>query len=169
MTIRETIKLIEKNIELYTEITVLLYRFIQWENNQHEGVDMVYKLLSIDDFVATRNLMLQNTETNTLEKVFDDSGLVNEGETFYFMEIGKVYDCKLALFGSMKQMHVGKWEKFNILKANVKIGARLFLEVEAEQDIYYISQESVPGYESMKSFMFEYSRLDLIQVNNLNS
>ncbi|MDO7805992.1 hypothetical protein Q7Q91_13455 [Lactiplantibacillus pentosus] len=43
----------------------------------------MYKLLSIDDFVATRNLMLQNTETNTLEKVFDDSGLVNEGETFY--------------------------------------------------------------------------------------
>ena len=70
---------------------------------------------------------------------------------------------------SMKQRHVGKWRKFNILKANVKIGVRLFLEVEAEQDIYYISQKNVPGYESMKSFMFEYSRLDLIQVNSLNS
>ena len=37
---------------------------------------MVYKLLSIDDFVATRNLMLQNTETNSLEKVFDDKQAV---------------------------------------------------------------------------------------------
>ncbi|AXH05976.1 hypothetical protein FIV11_06510 [Lactiplantibacillus plantarum] len=130
---------------------------------------MVYKLLSIDAAAVTRNLMLQNTETNTVEKVFDDSDLINEGETFEFMEIGKTYDCKLALFGSMKQRHVGKWRKFNILKANVKIGVRLFLEVEAEQDIYYISQKNVPGYESMKSFMFEYSRLDLIQVNSLNS
>ncbi|AVW04404.1 hypothetical protein DA078_06065 [Lactiplantibacillus plantarum] len=130
---------------------------------------MMYKLLSIDAAAVTRNLMLQNTETNTVEKVFDDSDIINEDETFEFMEIGKIYDCKLALFGSMKQRHVGKWRKFNILKANVKIGVRLFLEVKAEQDIYYISQKNVPGYESMKSFMFEYTRLDLIQVNSLNS
>ncbi|MBU7463566.1 hypothetical protein [Lactiplantibacillus pentosus] len=43
---------------------------------------MVHKILSIDDVVAMRNLMLQNTETNTVEKFFDDSGLVNEGGTF---------------------------------------------------------------------------------------
>ncbi|PRO94999.1 hypothetical protein [Lactiplantibacillus pentosus] len=43
---------------------------------------MVHKILSIDDAVATRNLMLQNTETNTVGKIFGDSGLVNEGETF---------------------------------------------------------------------------------------
>ena len=55
---------------------------------------MMYKLLSIDAAAVTRNLMLQNTETNTVEKVFDDSDLINEGETFEFMEIGKTYDCK---------------------------------------------------------------------------
>ncbi len=43
---------------------------------------MVHKILSIDDAVATRNFMLQNTETNTVGKIFGDSGLVNEGETF---------------------------------------------------------------------------------------
>ncbi len=43
---------------------------------------MVHKILPIDDAVATRNLMLQNTETNTVGKIFGDSGLVNEGETF---------------------------------------------------------------------------------------
>ncbi|WP_181186559.1 hypothetical protein [Lactiplantibacillus pentosus] len=42
----------------------------------------MHKILSIDDAVATRNLMLQNTETNTVGKIFGDSGLVNEGETF---------------------------------------------------------------------------------------
>ena len=42
---------------------------------------MVHKILSIDDAVATRNLMLQNTETNTVGKFFGGSGLVNEGET----------------------------------------------------------------------------------------
>ncbi|WFC03649.1 hypothetical protein [Lactiplantibacillus pentosus] len=43
---------------------------------------MVHKILSIDDAVATRNLMLQNIETNTVGKFLGDSGLVNEGETF---------------------------------------------------------------------------------------
>lgn len=43
---------------------------------------MMHKILSIDDAVATRNLMLQNTETNTVGKFFGDAGLVNEGETF---------------------------------------------------------------------------------------
>ncbi|MCM8607233.1 MULTISPECIES: hypothetical protein [Lactiplantibacillus] len=42
----------------------------------------MHKILPIDDAVATRNLMLQNTETNTVGKIFGDSGLVNEGETF---------------------------------------------------------------------------------------
>ncbi|WP_181185324.1 hypothetical protein [Lactiplantibacillus pentosus] len=41
----------------------------------------MHKILSIDDAVATRNLMLQNTETNTAGKFFGGSGLVNEGET----------------------------------------------------------------------------------------
>ncbi|MDC6398293.1 hypothetical protein [Lactiplantibacillus pentosus] len=43
---------------------------------------MVHKILSIDDAVAMRNLMLQNTETNTVGKFLGGSGLVNEGETF---------------------------------------------------------------------------------------
>ncbi|WP_455390268.1 hypothetical protein [Lactiplantibacillus pentosus] len=41
----------------------------------------MHKILSIDDAVATRNLMLQNTETNTVGKFFGGSGFVNEGET----------------------------------------------------------------------------------------
>ncbi|MCB5221178.1 hypothetical protein [Lactiplantibacillus pentosus] len=41
----------------------------------------MHKILSIDDAVATRNLMLQNTETNTVGKFFGGSVLVNEGET----------------------------------------------------------------------------------------
>ena len=134
------------------------------------GVNMVYKLLSIDDAAATRNLMLQNTETNLLEKVFDDSGLVNEGETFYFMEIGKEYECKIALVGDMNHTHIGEWRKFNVLKHDEKIGDKLFLKIGSKRDIYYISQQSVPDYDStMRTIMLEYIRKDLIQVNNLNS
>ena len=70
----------------------------------------------------------------------------------------------------MNHTHIGEWRKFDVLKHDEKIGDKLFLKIRSKQDIYYISQQSVPEYDSMmRSIMLEYIRKDLIQVNNLNS
>ncbi|HDM9267860.1 TPA: hypothetical protein P0409_001894, partial [Listeria innocua] len=59
----------------------------------------MYKLLSINDSIATRTMELENINTKKIDTCFDDSSLVSIDNNFDFMEIGKEYDCKIKLFG----------------------------------------------------------------------
>lgn len=97
----------------------------------------MYRLLSVEESVATRNLELENLDTATIELCFDDSA-VTSFKNFDFMKINDVYDCKIFLFGEQD----GNGEKFQYIN-DVSIGRTVLSEVANEKgDVYYINKIS---------------------------
>jgi len=126
----------------------------------------MYKLLSINQSQATRTMDLQNIKTQTIDTCFDDSDVVSD-KNFDFMEIGKAYECKMLLFGVAHMMGVGEQCECIVLDTDVKLGNKHFVKVRITGDIYYVYQDDVESDLSIGKFMFEYTRKDLIQVNDV--
>lgn len=127
----------------------------------------MYELLAIKEYEATRDLFLQNVETKTINMCFDDSDVVSEKNNFDFMEIGKKYDCKIVLFGDTNLMNIGEQVECFVLDSNVKVGTKSLVKVRVDTDVYYVYKNSVFDHPLAEKFMFEYTRKDLIQVDNV--
>lgn len=123
----------------------------------------MYKLLSIEASVATRNLELENLDTATIDLCFDDSA-VTSFKNFDFMQINEVYDCKIFLFGGQDD----SGEKFQYIN-DVSIGRTVLSEVANEKgDVYYINKISASeSFSKQKKLSYKYTRKDLIQVNSI--
>ncbi|MBC6295520.1 hypothetical protein HCJ45_00075 [Listeria sp. FSL L7-1517] len=127
----------------------------------------MYKLLLINESTATRRLVLENMSTKTIDTCFDDSALVSIDNNFDFMEIGKEYNCKIKLFGETTATRSEKSVDCTIVEDNVMIGNTLLVKISIDDNIYYIYQEKVVPYLSARKFMFEFTRKDLIQVDDI--
>jgi len=123
----------------------------------------MYKLLSIEASVATRNLELENLDTATIDLCFDDSA-VTSFKNFDFMQINEVYDCKIFLFGGQDD----SGEKFQYIN-DVSIGRTVLSEVANEKgDVYYINKISASeSFSKQKKLSYKYTRKDLIQVKTI--
>ncbi|MDB7101932.1 MULTISPECIES: hypothetical protein [Enterococcus] len=123
----------------------------------------MYKLLSIEASVATRNLELENLDTATIDLCFDDSA-VTSFKNFDFMQINEVYDCKIFLFGGQDD----SGEKFQYIN-DVSIGRTVLSEVANEKgDVYYINKISASeSFSKQRKLSYKYTRKDLIQVKTI--
>lgn len=126
----------------------------------------MYRVISIEDYMLTRNIRLENSDTGTIDGCFDDSLLVSK-KCFNFMKIGKKYNCKIKLFGEAVLDMQNHTLFCKVMEHNVIIGATKMVKVLVENDEYYIEQEKLENFIKMDSFYFRYSRKDLIQVNNI--
>ncbi|MBF2665049.1 hypothetical protein [Listeria seeligeri] len=127
----------------------------------------MYKLLSINESNVTRTVDLENISTKTIDTCFDDSALVSIDNNFDFMEIGKEYECKIKLFGEPTATRSERSVDCTIMEDNVMVGSTLLVKICIDDNIYYIYQEKVVPYLSARRFMFEFTRKDLIQVNDI--
>ncbi|HDM9257944.1 TPA: hypothetical protein P0377_000785 [Listeria innocua] len=127
----------------------------------------MYKLLSINDSIATRTMELENINTKKIDTCFDDSSLVSIDNNFDFMEIGKEHDCKIKLFGEPTATKSKKSVDCTVIDDNVMIGNVLLVKISVDNNIYYVSQEKVVPYLSARRFEFEFTRKDLIQVDDV--
>jgi hypothetical protein len=123
----------------------------------------MYKLLSVEESIATRILKLINLNTSTIDLCFDDSS-VTSFKNFNFMEINEVYDCKIYLFGEIDD----SGEKLTYIR-DITIGNRDVSEVSNKKgDIYYIDKISTSEFSSKeKLLIYKYTRKDIIQVNDI--
>lgn len=126
----------------------------------------MYKVISISDYEMTRNIKLENSDTGTLEECFDDSSLISD-VNFDFLTIGKEYDCKIKLFGNVVQDMQDKTVICKILSKNVMVGIKEMVKVLVENDEYYIPRKKVKKCLDKEKFFFQYTRKDLIQVDNV--
>ena len=126
----------------------------------------MYRVISIEDYMVTRNIRLENSDTGTIDECFDDSSLVSK-KCFDFMKIGKKYNCKIQLFGEAVLDMQNQTLFCKIMEHNVIVGATEMVKVLVENDEYYITQEMLENFIKMDFFYFRYSRKDLIQVNNI--
>jgi len=127
----------------------------------------MYKLISINESAVTRTVDLKSINTGMVNTCFDDSALVSIDNNFDFMEIGKEYKCKVKLFGHIVERKSQTGVECTILEKNIKVGNTLLVEVSVDNDIYYIYQEKVASYLSEEKFTFEFTRKDLIQVDDI--
>ena len=125
----------------------------------------MYELIEIEEAVATRFLKLKNMETNMIEECFDDSALVSH-ENFKFMQLGQVYECKIELFGRPVDEKADSNAVCKIINKEVVVGRALLVEVQIDDNTYYIDKKILEGYLDGNSFYFHYSRKDLLQVND---
>lgn len=123
----------------------------------------MYKLLSIEESSATRNLELENLNSGTIDLCFDDSS-VTSYENFEFMKINEVYDCKIYLFGKLDE----DGEELHYIK-DIKVGTKALSEVSNKNgDIYYIDKNSTNVITSKgKMITYKYTRKDIVKVNNV--
>ena len=125
----------------------------------------MYKVISIEEYTATRDIKLQNMQTGTIETCFDDSALVSDNN-FEFMIPGEEYDCKIKLFGSVTSE---KQDESLLCKneGSCIIGSKRMVKVLIGNDEYYIHESSIGSNSELPYFYFDYSRKDLIAVDDV--
>lgn len=126
----------------------------------------MYELISVEDFVMTRFVKLRNLDSGTIEECFDDSVLVND-EGFDFMEVGQQYKCKIELFGKVVEEANDKSILCTIVDKNIVIGIKNMVKIAIEDDEYYVPQKEISDYLNKDTFIFNCTRKDLIQVNDV--
>lgn len=126
----------------------------------------MHEVIRIDDYVATRFVVLKDVSSGVLERCFDDSVLVSS-QNFEFMVVNQEYDCKIYLFGDAVEDKTEKSVLCKIADRNVVVGRRPMVEVEMENRRYYIPKNTIVEYLDRDSFYFEYTRKDLIQVDDV--
>ncbi|MBQ2980783.1 MAG: hypothetical protein IJD58_01510 [Lachnospiraceae bacterium] len=122
--------------------------------------------MEIIDGIATRIVKLENIDNGHIEECFDDSALISD-DNFDFMVKGLKYDCKIKLFGEPAFESTKESIDCKIISYNLKVGKVFMVEVESDNNKYYVSQEKVVKYLKCDSFKFCYTRKDLIQVDEV--
>lgn len=124
----------------------------------------MHKLLDITQNQVTRLVKLQNLSTGTVDVCFDDAALLDECNSFDFMQVGKDYDCMISLFG--------RYEKENAdgtvccrQQGLRTVGNGVFIVFMIENDEYLIPKEDVPENIDSGNFYFRYSRKNLWAVD----
>lgn len=125
----------------------------------------MYELIDIAEDGVTRLLKLRNIDTGIIEECFDDSTVVSD-INFGFMQIGQQYECKIKLFGKPLDERVHNSNICKIINKKIMIGQKAMVEVQINDSRYYIPRQKVIEYLDGDSFIFCYTRKDLIQVNN---
>lgn len=126
----------------------------------------MYKLKEITEYMMTRDVKLENLDTGEIEECFDDSAVSGEGD-FYFMNIDGVYDCKIKLFGEPSYKEENRCVLCKVLNREVRIGKQMLVEVQVNGNKYYIEPNIVSDFLDCDSFNFDYTRKDLIQVDDV--
>lgn len=126
----------------------------------------MYELISIEEDEMTRIVKLINLDTGTVEECFDDSTIVSD-EGFNFMKVGQKYDCKINLFGKVVENTSEKSVLCKIVDRNMVIGTKHMIKIKVKNDQYYIPQKKLVDYFDKDIFIFDFSRKDLIQVNDV--
>ena len=128
----------------------------------------MHKMLKKEEAQVTRFVTLKNLETGTEDYCFDDSDVVDtKHRDFYFMEIGKKYDCKIFLFGGTQPSKNGKKVLCRVVRDNVARGKAHHVEVKVGEDTYYVPRKKVEDQLKQGEFEYYYSRKDLVQVDNV--
>ena len=114
---------------------------------------------------------LRNCETGAIEHCFDDSDLRDEDQKdFWFMKVGERYECKILLFG--RPLKPGEEIDEDCMLCRIigpmeKLGLYNIIPVESGGNYYYISEKDAKNIDFTNEFIFDSSRRDLVQVDDV--
>ncbi|MCL2137257.1 MAG: hypothetical protein FWH40_07050 [Coriobacteriia bacterium] len=127
----------------------------------------MYRVIDIHKAVATSFITLKNEDSGSVIRCFDDSRLMS-AINFEFLEVGKSYDCKIELFGEFTdKVDHEDYVTVNGDEPEVVIGTTRYIKVVDNNDCYYIDKWKLDAIDLTKDPYFWYSRMDLVQVNDI--
>jgi len=126
----------------------------------------MYELIEIAATDATRFLKLKNIESGIIEECFDDSAVVSD-KNFNFMTINQRYKCKIKLFGKAIREKTENSAVCKVINREIMIGKKPMVEVQIDNNHYYIARKTIKEFMNDESFYFYCTRKDLIQVNDV--
>jgi len=126
----------------------------------------MYELIEIAATDATRFLKLKNIESGIIEECFDDSAVVSD-KNFNFMKINQRYQCKIKLFGKAVREKTENSAVCKVINREIMIGKKPMVEVQIDNNHYYIARKTIKEFMNDESFYFYCTRKDLIQVNDV--
>lgn len=126
----------------------------------------MHKVLSIHSFAITRDVVLENAKTGTIDTCFDDSRLVS-ANNFGFIKQGEEYECKIKLFGEVLANAQEEAVLCKVIETDVRIGTKEMVKVMVEADEYYIPRQKIENSLYQDEFYFRYTRKDLVAVDDI--
>lgn len=126
----------------------------------------MYELIEITETDATRFLRLKNIESGIIEECFDDSAVVSD-KNFNFMKINQQYQCKIKLFGKAVREKTENSAICKVINREIMIGKKPMVEVQIDNDHYYIAKKTIKDFFNDESFYFCCTRKNLIQVDDV--
>lgn len=133
--------------------------------------DYVHILRYASDGLMTRHLKLENCKTGTVDLCFDFSMLKHDNQNdFSFMKIGEIYDCKILLFGNAFDLSDHTTQNSIVcetVKQNFSIGKLEVVQISNNKDTYFVAADDIRNLKDLSQFAFDFSRKDLIQVNDI--
>ncbi len=141
----------------------ILFHFILLDRGEYI---IMYKVMKIINYMATRDVVLRNLETGTEDLCFDDSAVVSY-TNFNFIEEGKIYDCKIELFGDFVDRPTESSTEVTIIETGVIIGKYKYFKVKINSNIYYILESDAKGHEIKPKMYYDCTRKDLAQVDDV--
>lgn len=128
----------------------------------------MYKVIKIYKAAVTSFVDLLNLETGTLDKVFDDSSVVDIGyDDFEFIREGVIYDCKIELLDGFESEKTDSSVELEIIDANITVGNTKYWKVAVGNDVYYVPLSQTKGVNMNGKLFYEIVRKDLIQVDSV--
>ena len=131
----------------------------------------MFEVISIAEACMTRYVHLRNCETGAIEHCFDDSDVRDEDQKdFWFMKVGERYECKILLFG--RPLKPGEEIDEDCMLCRIigpmeKLGLYNIIPVESGGNYYYISEKDAKNIDFTNEFIFDSSRRDLVQVDDV--
>ena len=127
----------------------------------------MHEVIEIKEAAMTRNVVLKNVLTGTVDVCFDDSELISVNNNFAFMKIGKQYDCKIELFGNISSEEENKAVCCQVQKRDVMIGKKAFILVLVGHNEYYILTPDPDMIKGSDTIYFLCTRKNLISVDHV--
>ena len=128
----------------------------------------MYKVIKIYKGAVTSFIDLLNLDTGTLDKVFDDSSVVDIGyEDFEFIKEGGIYDCKIELLDGFAYKKTKTSVELKIVDSYVIVGNTKYWQVAVGNDIYYVPLSQTKGVNMNGKLYYDIMRKDLIQVDDV--
>lgn len=115
--------------------------------------------MRINDIISFLNRVLQEIPVRTGS---NPAGLYAD-----YMIDGKIYDCKIKLFGELELQKTDSNEEITIVESDIIIGNKSFFKVLIDSDIHYIRTYEASGFDAKKTMYYDFSRKDFIQVDDI--
>lgn len=128
----------------------------------------MYKVIKIYKGAVTSFIDLLNLDTGTLDKVFDDSSVVDIGyDDFEFIKEGGIYDCKIELLDGFKSERTNTSVELEVIDPKAIVGNTKYWKVAIGNDVYYVPLSQTEGVNINGKLYYDIVRKDLIQVDDV--